>query len=176
MTFRTDKVRWGYLPTYQAIAAEVGTAGRVCEIGVWQGGSLEMWQTLFPQGTVVGVDIDASLPWPPGTVKVVGSQNAPETRDQVAAHGPFDLIVDDASHVGRLTRETFQLLWPLVKPGGYYVVEDWMISFWPEWASDVPSMRDVVSGFLDLLEHQDRGASSVTYRYGLAVVHKHPAA
>jgi cephalosporin hydroxylase len=172
--FTTDKVHHGYLPTYLEIAAEIGSAGHVCEVGVWHGESLTMWQTLFPEGVVVGVDHDPAAVWPPGTVRVVCSQDSPDLAGQVFEYGPYDLIVDDASHRGQPTKDAFTLLWPLVKPGGWYVVEDWMVSFWLgwEWPGDTPSMRSVVSEFLDLLETQGQGASSVTYKYGLAIVRK----
>lgn len=170
--FTTDKVTHGYLPTYTAIADEVGPQGRVCEIGVWRGDSLRMWQTLFPAGVVVGVDIAPTAVWPEGTVRVVCSQDSPQMPELVADYGPYDLIVDDGCHLGQPTKDAFGLLWPLVKSGGRYVVEDWMVSFWPSWADKRPSMREVVSEFLDLLALPGQGASSVTYRYGLAIVHK----
>ena len=76
MKFATDKVEHGYLPSYLRIAAEIGPAGRVLEVGVWHGGSLHMWQALFPGGVVCGVDSDPGARWPPGTVAVVSGQDA----------------------------------------------------------------------------------------------------
>lgn len=41
-------------------------------------------------------------------------------------HGePLDLVVDDASHFLDLTRTSFNTIFPHVRPGGMYVVEDW---------------------------------------------------
>lgn len=37
----------------------------------------------------------------------------------------LDLVVDDASHLLAETRVTFETLFPLLRPGGIYVVEDW---------------------------------------------------
>lgn len=127
----------GYLPDYERIAAELGPRATMCEVGVWHGGSLEMWQELFPEGTVVGVDIDPGMRWPPGAGKVVMAQDDPAlpVAVQVAASNArgydladplwLDLVVDDASHIGSLTQATFELLWPMVARNGYYVVEDW---------------------------------------------------
>jgi hypothetical protein len=36
-----------------------------------------------------------------------------------------DLVVDDASHLLALTRRTFNTLFPCVRPGGVYLIEDW---------------------------------------------------
>ena len=37
----------------------------------------------------------------------------------------FDLIVDDASHLYRPTLASFEVLYPRLRPGGTYVIEDW---------------------------------------------------
>jgi len=65
--------------------------------------------------------------WPDGTHRIVANQDHPQLGRLVAAEAPqgCDLIVDDASHIGHLTAATFALLWPLIRPGGFYVVEDW---------------------------------------------------
>jgi predicted O-methyltransferase YrrM len=38
---------------------------------------------------------------------------------------PIDLVVDDASHLLAPTRASFEVLFPLVRPGGLYLIEDW---------------------------------------------------
>ena len=38
---------------------------------------------------------------------------------------PIDLVIDDASHLLDLTRRTFNVLFPSVRPGGAYLIEDW---------------------------------------------------
>lgn len=38
---------------------------------------------------------------------------------------PIDLILDDASHEYAPTRASFEVLFPLLRPGGLYVIEDW---------------------------------------------------
>jgi hypothetical protein len=54
--------------------------------------------------------------------------------DQAAAiaGGAFDLIIDDASHLGYLTKRSFLHLFPkLLKPGGTYAIEDFCTGFLP---------------------------------------------
>ena len=41
------------------------------------------------------------------------------------AKGKFDIIIDDASHRDKETRNSFNCLWQFVNPGGWYIVEDW---------------------------------------------------
>jgi Methyltransferase domain len=173
----TDKAILGYLPTYRRLAGEIGPAGRVCEVGVMQGWSLELWQALFPDGVVVGVDHNPEARWPPGTVRVVADQ-ADEGLPARLQHisGAFDLIVDDASHLGKLTRRTWELLWPLVAPGGWYVVEDWQVGFdVPEWHMFDSSMVDLAEWFLHLLDHQGGEVDEIAYRFGMILLRKRPA-
>jgi hypothetical protein len=169
----TDKVRHGYLPTYLRIAAELGPAARVCEVGVQHGHGLDMFQALFPAGLIAGVDANGGSRWPDGTVTVICDQGSDTLPGRLRQHAEtWDLIADDASHDGELTAATFDLLWPLVAPGGFYVVEDWMVGLpggaWPGYDS---SMLATAQGLLTLLT-RDGGVEEITYRYGLAVVRK----
>jgi cephalosporin hydroxylase len=167
----TDKVAHGYLPTYLRLAAELGPAARVCEVGVWHGGSLLMWQTLFPDGLIAGVDVDPGAIWPEGTRQVVSPQDAPDLPAMLSKHADaYELVVDDASHDGELSRRTFDLLWPLVAPGGYYVIEDWQtwLGHWPGYDD---SLLITVQNLLKLLIPES-DVESITYRYGLAILHK----
>lgn len=165
--FTTDKVTLGYLPTYLGLASELGTSARVCEVGVLDGESLSMWQALFPEGLIVGVDRNPNARWPAGTVRVVAAQDEPALPEAVAAYGPFDLIVDDASHDGALTRRTWELLWPLVAPGRYYVIEDWQVAFWQ---GRDESMLRMAESLLPSLN--GGGADSIAYRHGQIILRK----
>jgi Methyltransferase domain len=166
----TDKIAGGYLPVYQAIARDLGPAARVCELGVDRGESLAFWRGLFPDGDITGVDHHPYHGATHGCRVILMDQADPEL--PAALGGMFDLIVDDCSHKGHLTGASFTLLWPLLRPGGFYVVEDWMIGL-PEfrwhWMHD-PVILDVVASFLRLLATPDSEAEEVTYRYGLAIV------
>jgi len=169
MGFNTDKIRLGYLPTYLKLASEIGVTGRVCEVGVANGHSLEMWQTLFPRGVVVGVDNNPDCHWPKGTVKIVASQND-AALPKLLGQQMFDLIVEDASHLGALSRRTWELLWPLVVPGGYYVMEDWQVSFWgPPWDQ---SMLHTAESFLRELSKPDGAVEYIEYRHGRVILKK----
>ena len=160
----TDKITQGYLPSYLRIAADLGPDAAVCEVGVYHGASLRLWQALFPLGRVTGVDSSPYADWPEGTVRVVAGQDDPGLPGKVG--GPFGLVVDDASHDGTLTAATFRLLWPLVQPGGYYVVEDWWVSLA---GVDGGGMLAMVAGMLSMLDGQDGECEQVTYRYGMAI-------
>lgn len=177
----TDKVvPHRYFQSYARIAGELGPEARVCELGVLDGESLRMFCGLFPLGSVTGVDVNPDCPWPSGTVRVVARHDDPALPAMLG--GTFDLIVDDGCHVGETVRRSFALLWPLVRPGGYYVVEDWAVSLraaerpgetWGQPWGD--SMLRAVESFLPLLRYPDSECDEIAYRYGLAIVHKSAA-
>ena len=170
----SDKIEGGYLPVYQRIAADLGPAARVLELGVFEGASMRLWQHLFPQGQVTGVDVsdrNRQL-WPDGPRYIIMDQADPAL-PRVLGH-PFDLIVDDASHYGGDVADAFANLWPLTAPGGYYVIEDWMIGL-PAFSRHPMYNREILEVMQDLLHLLDTPVSAtdeITFRYGLAVVHK----
>lgn len=181
MTFGSDKIEpHQYFRTYVRIAAELGPRARVCELGVLDGESLRLWRALYPLGEVVGVDISTAAIWPRRTVRVVARHDDPQLPGMLG--GTFDLIVDDGCHDGETVRRSFALLWPLVRPGGFYVVEDWQVSLrpaerpgetWGQCWGD--GMLKAVQCFLALLDFPDSECEAVEYRYGLAIVRKRAA-
>ena len=51
----------------------------------------------------------------------------------------LDLVVDDASHAYEETKTSFEVLFPLLRPGGIYVIEDWSWAHHPDYQSpDAP--------------------------------------
>ncbi len=106
------------------------------EIGVSGGGSLEIWrQYLGPHATIFGIDIDprcAQRVSSPNQVRI-GSQDDPKFLASVIAEmGRPDIILDDGSHVARHQIASFNALFPHLKPGGLYIVEDVHTAYWPE--------------------------------------------
>jgi hypothetical protein len=175
VAFDTDKISHGYLPVYLKIASEIGITGHVAELGVHAGGSLAMWQSLFPSGLVAGVDYVETCVWPEGTHKILTTQTSVALPGQLTGLSPggYDLIVDDCSHDGTLTRRSWELLWPLVKPGRYYVIEDWQVAF-PPWQYGT-SMLTTAQSFLPIVgnpAHAATGLESAEYRFGMVILRK----
>lgn len=97
------------------------------EIGVLNGCSLRMWRDYFPNAQIVGVDIDpASRRHEGDRIRVyVGSQDDETMLAQIGREtGGLDLVIDDGSHLTPLTIATFQHLFPYVRSGGWYIIED----------------------------------------------------
>lgn len=100
------------------------------EIGVQNGGSLEIARKLFNAGaTIVGVDIDPSCKSleTRGVADhiVIGSQTNLECLQEIVnVAGQMDIIVDDGSHMQDDMIITFLNLFHYLKEGGVYVIED----------------------------------------------------
>jgi hypothetical protein len=124
--------KWSsYLTYYDKILAPLQQqAISMLEIGVQNGGSLDTWSSYFSAGaTFIGCDIDpkcATLRYEDPRIHiVVGDCNSAPTFKQIVDLAPvLDLVIDDGSHVSIDIINAFINYFPLVKPGGIYVVED----------------------------------------------------
>jgi hypothetical protein len=121
------------------------------EIGFSHGSSHLMWREYFPNATIVAIDLhdwrwyqerERSLGPIPDRLKEVVSTNFDDLFDEkfqlyignqkdqellkkvCDKYGPFDVILDDASHFDFETRVSFNYLFPHLKSGGPYIIED----------------------------------------------------
>lgn len=131
--------KWlNYFDAYDALFGGFrGKSPKVLEIGVDRGGSLILWQRFFGAGmTMVGIDINpdcAAFDRPAENIHVrIGSQSDPVFLNSIMAEfGPFDIIIDDGSHVVSHQIASFNALFDRgVKNGGIYMVEDLETSYW----------------------------------------------
>lgn len=127
-----------YLDIYeQHFAKHRGKDIKFLEIGVFKGGSLEMWRSYFgPQSKICGIDIDPACAAyeTPGTTVRIGSQADPAfLKSVVAEFGVPDIVLDDGSHVAKHQEVSFHTLFPLLAEGGLYIIEDLHTSYWPKW-------------------------------------------
>jgi hypothetical protein len=138
--YDSDKIASGYLERYdQVLQPWVNKKIVLLELGIYKGGSLLLWRDYFRLGTIVGIDIKLPGDFNPGERIHVfeGSQADPQFLSRIAnevAPEGFDIIIDDASHIGEFTKIAF---WHLfnnhLKPKGLYVIEDWGTGYWDDW-------------------------------------------
>lgn len=112
-----------YLPVYEAYMTRT-TGVTLLEVGVCFGHSIGMWRQWLPGARVIGVDLDLSRLWfdLPDVHEVDATDRA--ALDALLGDLELDYVIDDGSH--RLADQiaTFVALWPRIKPGGAYFVED----------------------------------------------------
>jgi hypothetical protein len=108
----------------------------IMELGMFEGGSMVFLDKIFSPSRLVGLDIrrqpiaalEAYKQSRPHIKTYYGrSQDGPETLQAARENFPdgIDLVVDDASHKYPQTKAAFAMLFPLLKAGGQYVIEDW---------------------------------------------------
>jgi SAM-dependent methyltransferase len=109
------------------------------ELGVHGGTSLKTFASYFPKGKIIGMDIkndQLDFTGFPNIVFARGDQRKAEELDAIcAAHAPdgLDVIIDDASHYGAWSLASYMALFPHLKAGGLYFIEDWTTGYWDDW-------------------------------------------
>ena len=132
-TRRTEK--WHhYFDIYERhFAPYRGKAVTVLEIGIYKGGSLELWRSYFgPQARIVGLDLDPACAAfaEPGIEIFVGDQaDRSFLRRVLAKVGPPDIVVDDGGHTMNQQITTFEEIYPVMPVPAVYLVEDTHTSF-----------------------------------------------
>jgi hypothetical protein len=124
--------KWSlYLRVYEDLfESKRSTALNLLEIGVQNGGSLELWAQYLPNAEhLVGCDINPECGTlffdDPRISVVVGDANADEAFESIKSIcQSYDVIIDDGSHVPRDVVTSFLNYFPMLSPGGTYVVED----------------------------------------------------
>jgi SAM-dependent methyltransferase len=119
------------------------------ELGIFKGGGIALYEELFSPKCLIGID---RLPDRVGALDEYVQRRSATDRlklhygidqgDREAmlsiARENFggrclDLVVDDCSHLYEPTRTSFNVFFPLLRPGGVYLIEDWG---WAHWLSE----------------------------------------
>ena len=130
----------------------------VVEFGVFQGGSLQMWKKYFgKRARIIGVDV---LPeckqLEESQIEIfIGDQEDREFLRRLAAEvGPIDVLIEDGGHHMGQQIATFQELFPAIRDGGVYLVEDLHTSYWPEYGGGYQKQGtfiELAKGLIDQL-------------------------
>lgn len=125
------------------------------EIGIAGGASLRTWHSYFPAAGIIGVDHNMEY------CHAMRKQNLPRLG---VVHGEasspdfwkafrgsldrgFDIVIDDASHYSSQVIATWQTVWPMVEPGGLYIIEDTHSAYVEPYKGSyttIDSLRDMI--------------------------------
>lgn len=149
----TDK--WGrhsYTPIYQEHFNKTKFKRiNLLEIGVGGyddpksgGNSLRMWKAFFPFARIFSIDIYEKSSLQEKRIKIFkGDQTDEAFLNQIVKEiGPIDIIIDDGSHINLHIIKTFNTLFPSLKDGGIYVVEDVQTSYWKAFGGDSEDLEN----------------------------------
>lgn len=173
---------------------------RILEIGVGgydgtdrEGASLRMWQRYFRRGLVYGLDIEEQPNVSGPRIRVVqGDQNDADFLESFAqSAGPFDIIIDDGSHINEHVKTSFSSLFPHIRPGGFYVIEDLFTAYLPKLGGDGTNLMNpdtsigMLKGLIDGLyyrqlmdsngreqKYTDQNITGVYFHHNIAFIEK----
>lgn len=117
------------------------------ELGTWEGASARAFKEYFPNGTIFSADLD----FKPNLVEdrifmIQADQSNTEDLNRLA-QVPYDIIIDDCSHRGDDQLKSFKVLFPSMKSGGLYVIEDILCSYDSRW-NDPVNIMDAIRGMV----------------------------
>ncbi|HUX82751.1 MAG TPA: class I SAM-dependent methyltransferase [Halothiobacillus sp.] len=162
--------KWSlYLAEYERLFSYFRNSPvRLLEIGVQNGGSLEIWGCYFPRPErLVGCDINTDchkLAYDdPRISVVVGDANDEETKNNILDCSPaFDVIIDDGSHRSSDIVKSFVHYFPHLADEGVYVAEDLHCSYWQEFEGGLYDPYSAISFFKclsDVVSHEHWGVN-----------------
>ena len=161
--YGTDK--WGlhwYTPHYERYFRPIKSRPlNVLEIGVGgyedagQGGaSLRMWKSYFRRSRIVGIDLYDKRHLSEDRIDIRQCDQTDENalRQLSSEYGGFDIVIDDGSHINEHVIRTFEILFPLLRPEGIYVVEDVQTAYWPSYGGGKDHPGSSMAFFKNLVD------------------------
>lgn len=151
--YGTDKVQHGFLPIYARAFGDPAKLSAFLEVGVFRGSSLRMWRDYFINAQIYGLDgftgvmgngqvycqgscVDEATGGTLGPrVRLLQANQSDElamervVRELKAQKLQLDVIIEDGSHLHRDQQLNLAQLFPLLRPGGMYSMEDVHTSF-----------------------------------------------
>ncbi|OBS41345.1 class I SAM-dependent methyltransferase [Pseudomonas syringae] len=156
-----------YLNTYDRLFKNLETSAvSLLEIGIQNGGSLEIWSKLFPYSKIiVGCDINpdcAQLKYDSENIKLlIGNINDSNIQRELdALSNDFDIIIDDGSHTSSDIITSFLLLFPKLNTGGIYIIEDLHCSYWQSFEGGLfnkSSSMNFLKSLTDIINYEHWG-------------------
>lgn len=136
------------------------------EIGVSNGGSLEVWAEYFKNAAnLVGCDINPDCQAlhyeDPRVSVVIGDANSDYVKNKISEiSNNFDIIIDDGSHRSSDIVKSFSRYFEFLENDGIYVVEDICCSYWNAFEGGIYHPTSSISFFkclVDVVNHQHWG-------------------
>lgn len=137
-TDKQCKVGHGYTTYYEKYFEPIRFNNiNLLELGVREGWSMYLWNEYFPNANIYGLDnnLEGLCPTHFNSSRIHFKICSQTDSDVIIKWlndiDEFDIIIDDASHISKLSIESFNILFPLLKIGGLYIIEDLHVSSLP---------------------------------------------
>jgi glycosyltransferase involved in cell wall biosynthesis/SAM-dependent methyltransferase/cephalosporin hydroxylase len=126
------------------------------EIGIHKGGSLSLWKQYFKDARIFAVDIEPGCKAfeGPGVTVRIGDQSDTAFLEALAHEaGGFDVVIDDGGHRMEQQIASFKALFPHVRDGGVYLIEDMHTSYMPEYGGGLHAAGSATEFLKSLVDH-----------------------
>lgn len=152
--------KWSlYLDSYDKILSHYRSQPiNMLEIGVQNGGSLEIWAKYFPHAQhIIGCDIHpkcGELQYDDQRIQVIiGNAIHDITQQHIAQVSPnFDIIIDDGSHTSSDIIHTFARYFNQLNDGGIFIFEDLHCSYWQRYEGGLYHPHSAIAFFKNLID------------------------
>lgn len=115
--------------------------------------SIRMWLEYFPNASIIGLDVSDFSWFEAERFKFVRCdmdkwENIAQAGDDI---GRLDIVIDDASHASTHQQDAFLTLFPKLKSGGLYIIEDlrWQPEVYEKMHSGITKTADLFQSFLN---------------------------
>lgn len=173
----TDKFKTKHAHYYaEAFSYLKNDVASLLEIGINRGGSIRAWRDFFVNATVYGIDIRSSC-----IRRCQGERISTHTIDvgqrdvlfSWAEGKEFDIVIDDGSHNNDHQIIAFEVLWPKVKPGGYYAIEDIAVAWNDKHINpEYPLLEEYLSRLIRPISTNKLDILSLLIRPNMVVIRK----
>ena len=176
----------------------------VVDLGIFKGGSAVLFHLLYDPVTLLALDIseqrvaalDAYIETHSATEVLrpfygINQADGPRLQRLIkerVASASLDLVVDDASHSYAATRASFNALFPYLRSGGFYVIEDWGWAHWDGWSHlpanyqetgalfpDQPALTNLIFELVMAAATSPNLVATVNLTFNMAIIEKGPA-
>ena len=195
-TYKLEKTR-GVVEFYREKFAEADIKAML-EVGIRWGASAVLFHRMLRPAKLVAIDLSAApVPALSEYIRICSAgavlrpffgidQADRAALEQILANelggAPLDLVIDDGCHFLSETRACFNTLFPHLRAGGAYAIEDWGWAHWPgiwqenggPW-SDKPALSQLVFELVMTAASRPDVIQSVEVRHDIALVYRGPA-
>ena len=157
------------------------------------GKSLKMWEKYFTKAKIYGFDLYDKSYHDTRRIKTFQGSQIDERflKNTIKKIGRPDIILDDGSHINSHVIKTFHILFPLLKDGGIYIVEDTQTAYWEDFGGDSIDLNkpdthlNLFKSLTDGLNYQefilpngyepsyyDKNITSIHFYHNLVIIYK----
>lgn len=124
------------------------------EVGTGRGGSLQVWKSyLGPKSMIYGVDYHGDLFYEEDQIKHFLADQGNRASLEAIPVKELDVLIDDGSHMNSHQINTFEVLFPRIKSGGLYIIEDVGCSYRKDYDGGYRKQGTLIEYCKDIIEN-----------------------